>query len=427
MTLFFIIMALLVGLALLAIVPITLKSSSRVELDQLETNINIAKDRQNKLQNALATGTIDQATYDAELIDLENSLAHDLSAEQQRKVSSRGGLAIAACITLFLPIASGALYLQLGTPEGVDSKAMHTQALARRDQQAEKPPAISEALASLEKKLVEDPENRDNWKLLGKTYLLINDFPNAKRALQRAYDLDNNDPEVLAGLANATAMEVDGDLSGQPSEYIDQALAIDPNHVQSLWLKAIAMQQAGEHENAITRFETLRAGVANNPEATANIDELIAVSKQALGITVEVPATTTTTETPTTQGASTPEPSDAKGASINVTVSLADNILDKVSATDSVFIFARASSGPPMPLAVSRHVVSDLPVTVVLDDSMAMMPAMTLSQFPSVTVGARVSQSGNAIAQPGDWFTEQLNVLPAEMSELNLTIDTQKK
>ena len=425
MTIFFIILAVLVTSALLAVVPSALKSSSGAELDQLETNIDIAKDRRNKLNHALTTGAIDQSTYDMELSELENSLALDLSANQQRQISSRGGLAIAACITLFLPIASGALYLHLGTPDGVDAQAMHTQAMAARNQQAEKPPAIDEALASLEQKLIDDPENLDNWKLLGKTYLLINDFSNAKRALQRAYEIDGRDTEVLAGLANASAMEKDGDLSGKPSEYIDQALAIDPNHVQSLWLKAIAVQQAGEHENAIARFKTLRAGVTNNADAIANIDQLIAVSKQALGIdensTSDPPATDTPTSNTDTANA------EGEGASLSVTVSLAENVLDKVNATDSVFVFARASSGPPMPLAVSRYVVSDLPVTVVLDDSMAMMPAMTLSQFPSVTVGARVSQSGNAIAQPGDWYTEQTNVLPAQTSELALTIDTQKK
>ena len=420
MTFFFIIVALLVALALAAVLPSALKGSSRAELDQLETNIQIAKDRRAKLKNALATGTIDQTTYDTELHDLEHGLAHDLDAGQQQQLSSRGGLVITACIALFIPIASGALYLHLGTPDGIDTQAMHNQAVAARDQEPDKPPAINEAIASLEKKLVEDPGNLDNWKLLGNTYQLINDFVNAKRALESANELDGKDPDVLAGLANASAMVDGGDLSGQPANYIDQALAIDPNHVQSLWLKAIATQQAGQHEQAIIRFETLRAGVINNPDAIANIDELIAVSRQALGNSEEL-----TTARPTT-GSQTADAPSAEGASLSVTVSLADGVIDKVNASDSVFIFARASSGPPMPLAVSRHLVSDLPVTVVLDDTMAMMPAMTLSQFPSVTVGARVSKSGDAIAQPGDWFTEKPDVLPAETGELVLTIDTQK-
>ena len=415
MTLFFIIVALLVVAALFAIIPSALKSTSGDELNQLEANISIAKDRRAKLNNALAAGAIDQQTHDNELSDLENALAHDLSSEQQHRMSSKGGIAIAACIALFVPIAAGALYLQLGTPKAVDTQAMHGQAIAARNQQSNQPPAMAEALASLENKLAQDPENLDNWKLLGKTYLLVNDFPNAKRALQRALDMDANDPDVLAGLANATAMVNNGDLSGTPMEYIEQALTINPEHVQSLWLKAIAIQHAGRHKEAIDRFETLKKGVMDNPEAVANIDQLIEISAQALGSSENTSAAANTTETAQTQG-----------ASLSVTVSLSDDIVDKVNSTDTVFIFARASSGPPMPLAVSRHVVSDLPVTVVLDDTMAMMPAMTLSQFPSVTVGARVSRSGNAIAQPGDWFVEQDNVLPAEVNELSLIINKQK-
>ena len=76
---------------------------------------------------------------------------------------------------------------------------------------------------------------------------------------------------------------------------------------------------------------------------------------------------------------------------------------------------------------MSRHTVSDLPITVVLDDTMAMMPAMTLSQFPSVTVAARVSPSGNPIAQPGDWFAEQNNINVADVSDVSLEISQQQQ
>jgi len=78
-----------------------------------------------------------------------------------------------------------------------------------------------------------------------------------------------------------------------------------------------------------------------------------------------------------------------------------------------------------MPLAVSRMTVADLPVTVTLDNSMAMIPTMTLSSFDSVTVGARVSKTGNAIAQPGDWFTEVTDIEPATTDSVTLTVDQQ--
>lgn len=89
-------------------------------------------------------------------------------------------------------------------------------------------------------------------------------------------------------------------------------------------------------------------------------------------------------------------------ASIKVTVKLSPALAKQAAATDAVFIFARATQGPRMPLAIVRKQVKDLPVTVILDDSLSMMPQMKLSSFSEVVVGARISKSGDAIAQPGD-------------------------
>ena len=87
---------------------------------------------------------------------------------------------------------------------------------------------------------------------------------------------------------------------------------------------------------------------------------------------------------------------------ISGTVVLGDAIKSKAAPDDTVFILARAAEGPPMPLAVVRKQVKDLPVQFTLDDSMAMAPEMTLSRFDKIVVLARVSKSGDAKAQPGD-------------------------
>ena len=82
-------------------------------------------------------------------------------------------------------------------------------------------------------------------------------------------------------------------------------------------------------------------------------------------------------------------------------------------------------NGPPMPLAVSRLKVADLPATVVLDDSMAMVPEMNLAAFPVVMVGARISATGDALAQSGDWYKEQPDVEVGEDASVELVIDQQ--
>jgi cytochrome c-type biogenesis protein CcmH len=83
-------------------------------------------------------------------------------------------------------------------------------------------------------------------------------------------------------------------------------------------------------------------------------------------------------------------------------VTLAPALLANAAPTDTVFIFARAAQGPKMPLAILRKQVKDLPVRFVLDESMAMAPGMSLANFADVIVGARISKSGQAIAQSGD-------------------------
>jgi hypothetical protein len=88
--------------------------------------------------------------------------------------------------------------------------------------------------------------------------------------------------------------------------------------------------------------------------------------------------------------------------SIKVTVKLSSALVGKAAPGDTVFIFARAAQGPKMPLAIVRKQVKDLPVTVTLDDSLAMVPNMNISSFPQLVIGARVSKSGNAVSQSGD-------------------------
>ena len=90
------------------------------------------------------------------------------------------------------------------------------------------------------------------------------------------------------------------------------------------------------------------------------------------------------------------------GAKVSGKVSVAPALAGKAAPTDVVFIFARAASGPPMPLAVLRKQVKDLPVEFALDDSMAMAPNLKLSGFAEVVVGARISRSGSATPQSGD-------------------------
>jgi cytochrome c-type biogenesis protein CcmH len=109
--------------------------------------------------------------------------------------------------------------------------------------------------------------------------------------------------------------------------------------------------------------------------------------------------------------------------SLKVSVNIDKTKLKDVSMTDTVFIFAKATSGPPMPLAVVRKQVKDLPLDVTLDDSMAMIPSMKISNFKEVQIVARISKSGSPKAQSGDFQSEPQVVAADNKQQIALIIN----
>jgi cytochrome c-type biogenesis protein CcmH len=109
-------------------------------------------------------------------------------------------------------------------------------------------------------------------------------------------------------------------------------------------------------------------------------------------------------------------------AHIVVKVALDPKFKDSVGPNDTLFVFAKAAHGPPMPLAITRLTAAQLPASVTLTDAMGMVPSLTLSQFPQIVVGARISRSGNAIAQSGDLQTLSASTTTAQTEPVQLII-----
>jgi cytochrome c-type biogenesis protein CcmH len=116
-------------------------------------------------------------------------------------------------------------------------------------------------------------------------------------------------------------------------------------------------------------------------------------------------------------------PSQGATSEISGQISLSPALKGKVAASDTVFVLARAAQGPRMPLAVLRKQVKDLPLNFTLNDSMAMQPQMKLSGFDKVIVVSRISKSGEAMPQAGD-FEGLSSVVKPGTKGVNVVIDT---
>ena len=460
MTLFFISATLLVLLCMAWLLFGVFRSQGS-STDQEAVNITLARERGATLDTALAEGAIDKATYDYEREQLEYDLAADLRLEEDISTRKGGQLTAAILVGVFLPITAGALYLHLGNPGAItqDRTAPSAPVAGANGQSA---PALADLLPQMEERLAQQPDDIEGWRLLGRSYLSVGEFARASDAFEKALALDETDVPTMAQLAESLAMVQQGDLAGEPLDYVVRANELDPDNEHALWLLSIARQQAGDHESALAGFDRLISMAGDNAEALATVEQMRARSVAALGGDLgadsgadsgadlgadsdgsldgddsagqspQDPSVNEITQSNTAEesqassaGAPATDTQAMPAASITITVSASDDAIAASDAEQSVFVYAVATDGPPMPLAVSRISVADLPATVTLDNSMAMIPNMTLSAFPSVTVGARISTTGNATSQPGDWFTEAADISPESTDELELTIDRQ--
>jgi len=294
MTIFFIFAALLVTLCLLWLLVGLFRNSSGTT-DQEAINISLARERGEVLANALADGSIDQETYREERNQLDLDLASDLTLKARTSKSSQTSNVVAAVlVAVFVPITAGSLYLKLGDPgaitrdsqPGQRSGQSATNAAATGSTNAggaQLPAPLLELLPKLEERLAADPNDIEGWRLLGRSYISVQDYTNAERALKKALALDENDVGTLAQVAESIAMGKGGDLSGEPMDLLQRAVTINPRHEHSLWLRSIGKQQEGDHQEALVGFNILMGLARNNQNALDTIDQMRSRSIQILG------------------------------------------------------------------------------------------------------------------------------------------------
>jgi cytochrome c-type biogenesis protein CcmH len=186
---------------------------------------------------------------------------------------------------------------------------------------------------------------------------------------------------------------------------IEKALAINPDHRKALALAGTAAYERGDFPGAVKRWERLLKTVPPESEGARSIQASIDEARARAGLLAPP--------------ASKPSVDEGGVARVGGLVTLAPELAAKAAPDDTLFVYARAAKGPPMPLAIQKLKVKDLPAAFALDDSMSMAPGMTISRFPEIVVMARVSKSGQATPQSGDL---EGSVGPVKVGGTNLQI-----
>lgn len=401
MMVFWVVAVLLIAAALLFLLPPLVQrgqsSTGEDTFDRDELNVTIFKDQMAELERDLSVNILSQEQFELAKHDLERSFLQGGDADTVEPVTQMDrviGRSAAVVISILIPIMAVSIYNVLGSGEaGLNPKD------ARPDVQAEgHDGTLEEQIRKLQDHLQTKPDDIDSWVMLARSYYFMKQYAAASETFARASSmLQDSNPELLADYADALAMANGRNMAGRPYELVKKALAIQPRLQKALWLAGTASYQAQDYTTTLGYWKRLAAIFPKDSDNYKQMQKNIGEMQQKLGLPID-------TEIMAAANASNASATAVAGGGAQVTgmVTLADALALNASIDDTLFVFARAATGPRMPLAIIRKKVKDLPLKFTLNDSMAMRPDMKLSNFKEIVIGARISKSGNAMPQSGD-------------------------
>jgi len=316
-----------------------------------------------------------------------------------------------AVLVFVVPVSSMLMYSVLGEPAALDPMALKQGV----DSSAEvTPEKLTEMATALTRRLQDEPNSMEGWVMLGRVQRARGHFEESAEAFAKALALSRDD-NLSIERAEVLAQKNGGSFAGEPWSIIQRVLTADPHHLNALFLAGSASYAEMNFTTALRYWERAREVVpADSPDAP-ELDRAIAEARNKLGLPAIPPRAA--------EAAANLQASQAALAATSISgrVTLVKELKGLVAPTDTVFVYATPVTGSRMPVAIVRTTADKLPLDFVLDDSTAMNPSVKLSSMDEVTVRVRISKSGQAAAQPGDYGVSLTPVKPGSKG-LNLMV-----
>ncbi|NIL17060.1 cytochrome C [Pseudomonas sp. ATCC PTA-122608] len=386
---------LLIALSFL-LIPVLRGRRAQREEDRTALNVALYQERVAELQTQQSEGVLDAAQLDSGRAEAARELLADTEGVEKPR-ESRLGKPLPLLAAFLVPVLGVALYLHYGASDKVE--------LTREFSQP--PVSMEDMTRRLERAAAAQPDSPEGLYFLGRAYMAQDRSADAAKVFERTVALAGRQPELLGQWAQAQYFADNKQWSPKVQALTDEALKLDPKEVTSLGLLGIAAFEGQRYQEAIDYWNRLLAQLPPEDNSRAalqgGIDRAAEKLKESGGSVAPVKAQ----------------------KQMQVRVDLAADVKAKALPTDSVFIFARAVKGPPAPLAAKRVTVADLPITVELGDSDAMMPQLKLSNFPEVQLVARISRAGQPTT--GEWIGRSQPLASSTTALQQLTIDSPDK
>ncbi|TLU64808.1 c-type cytochrome biogenesis protein CcmI [Thalassotalea litorea] len=415
MTLFVIIISILLLVALAIVWRHFLRTSLKARPQDYrgQTNKDLYHEHLAEIALDLDKGRIDQESFDFLKSELDRSLLADMQAteKEQRSRDKKTSVLWPVIISVFVFGFSGLGYYQFGSWQ----LAMNPVAVTEHGagSQAE---VIINRLKSLHEEVKANPENTDAWFQLGQILTSVGQYESAAVAYQKVIDVEGEQADILALQAQVKYYQNGQQRNDEIDALIAKAKALDPEDASTLMFIGMDHYVNGRFKQAAQHWQKIidsgRAGV-NTQALQEAIDEALASAGDG---NKKADAAEEVARQDVVNG----------GPSFTLGVSFSEDVINAMAEQEdkNIFVYAVNSQGPRIPLAAVKIKASDLPMTVVLDDSKAMNPQMQLSGAEQVTIYAVLSMQGTPGMNAGDYKGEIENIEVKGQQQMNLIIDS---
>ena len=379
-----------------------------------DTNIRLYHEHKQEIEKDFSQGTIDDENYQYLLSELDKSLIQDIevnkiASAKEQIVDKPISMLWPATLSLFIIIFSFMLYSKNGAYQQLSKPIPTAQAPVNSQQKAQQ-----QALQQVKLLLTltaQEPENSDAWYSLGQSYIGMGEYQQALNAYDQVIRIEGETADLLGAKAQANYYKNDQKIDEVVQSLINKALTMDPADPSTNILIGMHSFIAGDYAKAIKHWQLVVDSDRSNVNSPALIEAIEEAKQRQSGV------------------ANTPSSNvdESQGPQLKITVKLSDALQAKLEQGEDKVVFIYAipadSSKGRMPVAAIKMNISDLPTTIILNDSRAMTPQAKLSDVERVHVYAIVSASGGAGIKPGDYKAEMLGVDVKSAEPLSLLIN----
>lgn len=374
-----------------------------------QTNLELFNERLATLEKELSEELLDQAEFNALKKELEISLLQDIKQAGDDSLVNQikpKTILWPSLMSVCLIAISGYLYQHLGSFENIDNSQPANPHAGMDTAQI-----MAQRVQMIESQVQAEPENSQAWFSLGHAYISINQFDKAISAFDKVIELVGEHAELLGPKATAMYYKAGQQMTPPIQALIEKSLAMDPQDPSTLLLVGMDAFFTADYKKAITSWQTILDSNRTDVDRAALMEAIETANLRMQAETTGMPDDDTHKQAKVTN------------KSVSIAISISPELAAKASPEDTIFVFARATEGPKVPLAATKVSAKSLPVTVTLDDNTGMGGNTKLSQATNVEIIAILSKHGNIKPQAGDIQGKISQVAVGESA--SLILDTQ--